>query len=213
MRRIAITILLCISAAAAAILGLPNYKEANAIKAATDDLVSQTDGMQMTIDQYNQQLQEAYSDSEYTTNTELINAILHFKGSKLISVTAEASNSIGILDTVLTVNKIDDVAFFTNTIDYMLIVVKYSNFNRAFKNLASLPISYNFLEFDTTAKTVSIRVRTVSIGQSDISSEFTTDPAETGKSTVDETSAVTNADIGSGAVDANTEVPDIQYLE
>ena len=55
MRRIAITILLCISVTAAAILGLPNYKAANAIKAATDDLVSQTDGMQMTIDQYNQQ--------------------------------------------------------------------------------------------------------------------------------------------------------------
>lgn len=147
--------------------------------------------------------------SQYNTNTEMLTDLLKTDCIKLIQITAQARNAQGIYENILSVTSVEEVAYYTNTVSRIVMTASYDNFDDAFNYMANCTVPFSILQFDVKSKTVSVFMTPVTIGTSDVSSEFT-DMPEAGAATEDSSAKTTEGIIPNGTESAGDF--DIQYL-
>lgn len=196
------------------------YTQYSSEKDVLNQLDSQIEATDAQIQQYTAMLSELPA-SQFSTNTDMLNAALNSKSVKLMQITAQVKDESGRYSNVATVNSVEETAFFTNTISRIVLDVSYKDVNKAYKYVSKLEVPYSAVNFDLKKKVISIYLVPVSIGDSDISSEFTT-PVTDLQNTQSEDSQTTNkatsaTESAGGAEDVipsgveSTQM-DIQYL-
>ena len=131
------------------------------------------------ITQYSDAL-SALPISQYQNNSEMVKDVIANKQFKLISITAQSKDEFGAYNNIVTVDNVDDVAYFTNTVSRIMVTVSYKNFDKAYKAVSELKVPYSSVQFDYVHNTVSIFITPVTIGDSEITSEMTApDPEAT----------------------------------
>lgn len=196
------------------------YTQYSSEKDVLNQLDSQIEATDAQIQQYTAMLSELPA-SQFSTNTDMLNAALNSKSVKLMQITAQVKDESGRYSNVATVNSVEETAFFTNTISRIVLDVSYKDVKKAYKYVSKLEVPYSAVNFDLKKKVISIYLVPVSIGDSDISSEFTT-PVTDLQNTQSEDSQTTNkatsaTESAGGAEDVIPSVVestqmDIQYL-
>lgn len=149
------------------------------------------------IEETNSQLTQLTSEfqalpvSKYSTNTDMISAVLDTDTISLLQITAQSRDDKGQYSNVVTVQSVEETAYFTNTIARIVVDASYKDFKKAYDYVSGLDVSFSSLRFDIKNKVVSISLTPVIVGTSDISSEFTTPVVEENSTEVTEP-AVTN---------------------
>lgn len=173
MKRIIIAVVLLLG------LGLSGYQYAGynsnaALLSKTEEQLTNVDAQ---ITQYSDAL-SALPISQYQNNSEMVKAVLADKQFKLISITAQSKDEFGVYNNIVTVDNVDDVAYFTNTVSRIMVTVSYKNFDKAYKVVTKLAVPYSSVQFDYVHNTVSIFITPVTIGDSAITSEMTAPDSE-----------------------------------
>lgn len=106
------------------------------------------------------------------TNTGIVKSILDSGGVSFISATAQVFAD-GEYKNIVSVSKFEDIAYFTNTIDYMLVTARFSSLKKTLKHLSGIAAPYTYLYFDLGNKCVTIRVAAAKVEGSAVDSEFT----------------------------------------
>lgn len=168
MKRIIIAVVLLLG------LGLSGYQYAgyNSNAALLSKTEEQLTNVNTQITQYSDAL-SALPISQYQNNSEMVKDVISNKQFKLISITAQSKDEFGAYNNIVTVDNVDDVAYFTNTVSRIMITVSYKNFDKAYKAVSELKVPYSSVQFDYVHNTVSIFITPVTIGDSEITSEMT----------------------------------------
>lgn len=207
MKRIIIAVVLLLG------LGLSGYQYAGynsnaALLSKTEEQLTNVDAQ---ITQYSDAL-SALPISQYQNNSEMVKAVLADKQFKLISITAQSKDEFGVYNNIVTVDDVDDVAYFTNTVSRIMVTVSYKNFDKAYKAVTELAVPYSSVQFDYAHNTVSIFITPVTIGDSVITSEMTAPDSEM----IENTEATTKNDsesVGDALNNAEQATEfDIKYL-
>lgn len=207
MKRIIIAVVLLLG------LGLSGYQYAGynsnaALLSKTEEQLTNVDAQ---ITQYSDAL-SALPISQYQNNSEMVKAVLADKQFKLISITAQSKDEFGVYNNIVTVDNVDDVAYFTNTVSRIMVTVSYKNFDKAYKAVTELTVPYSSVQFDYVHNTVSIFITPVTIGDSAITSEMTAPGSER----IENTEAATKNDsesVGDALNNAEQATEfDIKYL-
>lgn len=207
MKRIIIAVVLLLG------LGLSGYQYAgyNSNAALLSKTEEQLTNVDTQITQYSDAL-SALPISQYQNNSEMVKAVLADKQFKLISITAQSKDEFGVYNNIITVDNVDDVAYFTNTVSRIMVTVSYKNFDKAYKAVTELAVPYSSVQFDYVHNTVSIFITPVTIGDSAITSEMTAPDSEM----VENTEATTKNDsesVGDALNNAEQATEfDIKYL-
>lgn len=207
MKRIIIAVVLLLG------LGLSGYQYAgyNSNAALLSKTEEQLTNVDTQITQYSDAL-SALPISQYQNNSEMVKAVLADKQFKLISITAQSKDEFGVYNNIITVDNVDDVAYFTNTVSRIMVTVSYKNFDKAYKAVTELAVPYSSVQFDYVHNTVSIFITPVTIGDSAITSEMTAPDSEM----VENTEATTKDDsesVGDALNNAEQATEfDIKYL-
>lgn len=120
----------------------------------------------------------------FKSNTELLNSIFSAEYVSMLSVTAQITADDQEYQNLVTVSEIGDVSFFTNMVDYLLITGTFKKLHNIMKLFSELNLQFNYLDVDVNSKIFTIRVPSVKISGSDISSEFTNMDSEADKEIV-----------------------------
>lgn len=207
MKRIIIAVVLLLG------LGLSGYQYAgyNSNAALLSKTEEQLTNVDTQITQYSDAL-SALPISQYQNNSEMVKAVLADKQFKLISITAQSKDEFGVYNNIVTVDNVDDVAYFTNTVSRIMVTVSYKNFDKAYKAVTELAVPYSSVQFDYIHSTVSIFITPVTIGDSAITSEMTAPDSEM----IENTEATTKSDsesVGDALNNAEQATEfDIKYL-
>lgn len=175
MKRIIIAVVLLLG------LGLSGYQYVgyNSNAALLSKTEEQLTNVNTQITQYSDAL-SALPISQYQNNSEMVKDVIADKQFKLISITAQSKDEFGAYNNIVTVDNVDDVAYFTNTVSRIMVTVSYKNFDKAYKAVSNLKVPYSSVQFDYVHNTVSIFITPVTIGDSEITSEMTApDPEAT----------------------------------
>ncbi len=144
--------------------------------------------------------------AKYGTNTELIESFLNTDILKMKSITAQSKNSMGDYEDIISVKDTGEVAYFTNTVSRIAITASYNDMGNVFKYITSTDVPFSKVNFDIANKTVTVYVTPITVGMSDVSSEFTADAEGTATQQPEEAKPVDNT------TQSGTEGFDIQYL-
>lgn len=181
-------------------IGCYQYMRMNEQITVNAQLKAQESTVTSEIDSYNKQL-SSLKISQVASNTDLVSDVLNTDCGKIVTITALAKDSSGEYAPIISVDNVDDVAFFTNTVEAIAVSLQYEDFNKAYEYAASLPYPYSSVNFDTTTKIMTIRLLPITAGSSDIDNELTATPSS---ETVPATELL-------DANEASSEM-DIQYL-
>lgn len=205
MKRILIAVILIIGIAG----GGYQYLQLISAKDVNHHLESQIKDTDSQITQYQEEL-KALPISKYSSNSELVSAFLTSKDVKLLQITAQDKDAAGDYSNIVTVQTIDDVAYFTNTISRIVLTLSYNDFSKAFKYIQSVDAPFSSISFDCSKKIISLYLTPVTIGSSDISNEVTDSPSDTTTTEAAQDQSNTDSDITSSAQKSSQF--DIQYL-
>lgn len=188
--------------------GIKQFSSYTAIKLEEDQLGKQIPAAQEEARQCETVLQELPL-SQFQTNSSMVASLLNTDKLSLVQITAQAKDSTGNYSNVVSVDNVDDVAFFTNTIDRMVVTLQYENLEEAYAYISSCSVPFSYIEFNSEDKTIVLYLIPVTIGNSDISNELTA-PTDTQNSVSDtQTSSEANETVDGESM--STEY-DIQYL-
>lgn len=161
------------------ILGMVyQYISIEPLKADHQLIADQTAAVAQEISTYEAQL-GSLAINTASSNVDLVQKVLDTDLLKLVSATALAKDATGEYKSVVTVQDIDEVAFFTNTLSAIAISAKYEDFDEVCNYISALEYPYSAVYFDKTLNMVTIRLVPVTMGTSEIDSDITTTPEAT----------------------------------
>lgn len=168
--------LLVIMILAAGLIGSAyQYLQLRTSKNVLEQLRAQIQATTLEEDEYSNAL-DALPVSSYTTNSDMIADLVNSSVVELMQITAQKRDEFGNYSNVVSVTTTDEVAFFTNTIDRIMVLVKYADFNQAYEYITSVKVPYTTVDFDVDNNTLSIGVTPITIGTSELDSEITQTP-------------------------------------
>lgn len=173
MKRILLAIVLLIGIGGAGF----QYMQFASEKKVVQQLNVQLTDTKDQIQQYTAMLQEMPL-AKYSTNTQLVSDVLNTDILTLMQITAQSKDEKGQYNNVVSVQTIEETAYFTNTISRLVVDASFNDFKKAYTYLSELTVPYSAINFDMKNKIVSIYLTPATIGTSDISSEYTTTNSE-----------------------------------
>lgn len=201
MKRIVLFIELLAGICCAAFLGLQLQKKCTLV----DQIKTQEQEIKDELDNVDAVF-ASLPAAKYGTNTELVEHFLDTDILKMTSITAQSKNGIGDYEDILSVTNVDEVAYFTNTVSRIAITASYNDMGNVFTYITATDIPFSKVSFDIAAKAVTVYVTPITIGTSDVSSEFIVDAEGATTQQPAETQHVNDA------AQDDTEGFDIQYL-
>lgn len=149
-----------------------NYMSSN--KSELEQIRTQIDSINEAIALTQEQLNSYGSiTNSYVSNTEMIETFLTKCDCQFVSATAQSVDSSGQMLNVLTVNSLNDVAYFTSTVTSISLKLEYKDLIKTLQNVLESDITFNEIEFDESKNVMTINVAAVTQEGSVISNEIT----------------------------------------
>lgn len=103
------------------------------------------------------------------SNMEIAEQVKQIEGCSLLNITAQSYDSTGVeLIDVLATSKIEDVAYFTDTVEAMVFLLEINDIEKMGKSLGQTVVPFDYVDIQTNNQILVLRTSTVKMNDNTV---------------------------------------------